>query len=52
MKHRKVFELLAGKTKVEPSDDQLSGVGLSSTVNNYVYLRVTGKTKRIFRVEI
>lgn len=52
MKHRKVFELLAGKTKVEPSDDQLSGVGLSSTVNNYVYLRVTGKTKRVFRVEI
>jgi hypothetical protein len=29
--HRKVFEVLAGKTKVSPAEDQLSGVGFSST---------------------
>lgn len=29
--HRKVFEVLADKTKCPPSDDQLSGVGFSST---------------------
>lgn len=29
--HRKVFEVLASKTKCAPSDDQLSGVGFSST---------------------
>lgn len=30
-KHRKVFEILGEKTKAEPSDDQMSGVGFSST---------------------
>jgi hypothetical protein len=29
--HRKVFEILAGKTKCAPADDQLSGIGFSST---------------------
>jgi hypothetical protein len=29
--HRKVFEVLGAQTKCEPSDDQLSGVGFSST---------------------
>lgn len=29
--HRKVFEILAGKTQCEPTDEQLSGVGFSST---------------------
>ena len=29
--HRKVFEVLASKTKIDPSDSQLSGVGFSST---------------------
>ena len=30
-KHRKVFEVLAEKTKCKPSDKQLSGLGFSST---------------------
>jgi hypothetical protein len=29
--HRKVFEVLAGKLKCAPTDDQLTGVGFSST---------------------
>jgi uncharacterized protein YfaP (DUF2135 family) len=29
--HRKVFEVLGSKTKCEPTDDQLSGIGFSST---------------------
>ena len=32
--HRKVFEILASKTQCTPSDDQLSGVGFSSTQKN------------------
>jgi len=30
-KHRKVFEVLGSKTKCEPADEQLSGLGFSST---------------------
>jgi hypothetical protein len=48
--HRKVFELLAGKTKVQPSDDQLSGVGFSSTNRNKVVVKVTGKVARTLKV--
>lgn len=40
--HRKVFEVLAAQTKCEPTDDQLSGVGFSSTNNDTVVVRVTG----------
>lgn len=34
--HRKVFEVLGSKTKCEPTPDQLSGVGFSSTRNDKV----------------
>ena len=30
--HRKVFEVLGNRTKCQPSDKQLSGVGFSETV--------------------
>jgi hypothetical protein len=46
-KHRKVFEALGGKMKVEHSDNQLSGVGFSSTKDNIVTLRVDGKVMNI-----
>lgn len=39
--HRKVFEVLGGKTKVEPADSQLSGLGFSSTKRDSVIVRVT-----------
>lgn len=41
-KHRKVFEVLGDKTKCQPTDDQLSGLGFSSTRNDTVVLRVAG----------
>lgn len=50
MKHRQVFEALGAKTRVEPSDHQLSGLGFSSTQKNSVILRVTGKTSRVLKV--
>lgn len=43
-KHRKVFEVLGDKTKCQPTDDQLSGVGFSSTRSDKVLVRVTGDT--------
>lgn len=48
--HRKVFELLGGKMKVEPSDEQLSGVGFSVTNRNKVVVKVTGKVARTIKV--
>lgn len=41
-KHRKVFEILGDKTKCQPSEQQLSGLGFSSTRNDTVTLRVSG----------
>lgn len=41
-KHRKVFEVLGDKTKCPPTDDQLSGLGFSSTRTESVHARVTG----------
>lgn len=38
--HRKVFEALGAKMKVNPSDEQLSGLGFSSTRDNHVILKV------------
>ncbi|MEU8210654.1 hypothetical protein AB0B85_15830 [Micromonospora sp. NPDC049044] len=39
--HRKVFEVLGDRTKCEPSPDQLSGLGFSSTVRDSVIAKVT-----------
>ncbi len=48
--HRKVFETLGGKLKVEPSNNQISGIGFSNTVRNSVVVQVEGKFKRNLRV--
>ncbi|MBD3405068.1 MAG: hypothetical protein GF411_02895 [Candidatus Lokiarchaeota archaeon] len=48
--HRKVFEVLGSKMKAEPSDEQLSGLGFSSTKRNSVLCRVTGKSSRIVKI--
>lgn len=48
--HRKVFELLSSKMKTEPSDKQLSGVGFSSTQENSLLCRVTGKFDRTMMI--
>ncbi len=50
--HRKVIELLGNVTKIEPSNDQLSGLGFSSTKNKELVLRVNGNITRTFTVTI
>lgn len=49
-KHRKVFEMLGGKIKVQPSDDQLSGLGFSTTQRNHVFVKVSGSFNRTVKV--
>lgn len=52
LKDRKVFEILGNKVSVEPSENELSGLGFSDTVRNSFYAEVTGKIKRIVKVNI
>lgn len=48
--HKRVFEALGSKMRVEPSDTQLSGLGFSSTRRNSVIVRVEGHVKRVVKV--
>jgi len=51
--HRKVFEIIGDKTKCQPTDGQLSGVGFSSTKRDAFVVRVQqGRKQRIFNVKV
>lgn len=49
--HRKVFEVLGSKIKAEHSEDQLSGLGFSSTKDDAILCRVSGKFNRVIKVK-
>lgn len=51
IEHKRVFEALGARMRVEPSDEQLSGVGFSATKRDSVIVRVTGATQRTFKIE-
>lgn len=50
--HRKVFEILGGKVKIEDSNNQLSGLGFSDTKRSDIIVKVTGKFTRTLKVKI
>jgi hypothetical protein len=51
--HRKVFEVIGEKTKCQPTDGQLSGLGFSSTKRTNILVRVQqGKKQRLFNVHV
>ena len=49
-KYRKVFEVLGDKTKCELADNQLSGLGFSSTKENSLVCRVSGNINRMIKI--
>jgi len=49
--HRKVFEVLGDQMKVEQSNNQLSGLGFSSTQKNQIVCRLTGTFNRIIKID-
>ena len=51
MAHKRVFEALGSRMKAAYSADQLSGVGFSTTKRDDIVVRVTGATKRMFKIK-
>jgi hypothetical protein len=50
MTHKRVFEALGGKMRVEPSSEQLSGLGFSSTKRNSLICRLEGHVARTVKI--
>ena len=50
-KHRKVLEVLSAVNILEPSDNQLSGLGFNATVKDEVILKLKGNFKRTIKVK-
>lgn len=49
-KHKRVFEALGSKMKVEASENQLSGLGFSSTQRNSLVVKVEGYVARMLKI--
>jgi hypothetical protein len=50
MPHKRVFEALGSKMRVEPSEEQLSGVGFSTTKRNSLICKLEGHVARTVKI--
>jgi hypothetical protein len=48
--HRRVFEALGSMMRVQDTDDQLSGIGFSSTQRNSIIAKITGAVSRTVKI--
>ncbi len=51
-KHKRVFEALGSKMRADATENQLSGIGFSSTKRDTLVCRVTGNTTRVMQVAL
>lgn len=51
IEHRKVMEALGEKLKLESVNDQLSGVGFSTTKHDELIVKVVGNTERVMKIK-
>jgi hypothetical protein len=51
MSNRKAIDLLGNYKLVEPSNNQLSGVGFNSTVRDEIIVKVKGSHQRVLKIQ-
>lgn len=51
-KHKKVFEVLGSKLKIDGTTEGLAGLGFSETIKDDFYVEVEGQTKRKLKVKV
>lgn len=49
--HRKVFEVLGSKTKAQPTNNQVSGLGFSDTKRDELIVKVQGAMNRTLKIK-